>query len=190
MSEIRLYRNEDALSPSICRAFWICIYLDAGEVFQGSRLELIQPRYADTVKIRIGLRMWRLHTLAAADRKFVELGALIILGRAAPEPEPVRYTIPAPMRGLRLVGVVGSGCDVAPDGSLSADDRAKRDGVAEIEGKLALLLEAARPLAVCEEARDVVVDALRIDGARKLLWDDLEFDPGPCASRRGRGADI
>lgn len=57
-------------------------------------------------KKSMGLNGAQTLALAAADRRFVELGALIMLGREA-DPEAVRYTIPAPMRGLRFAGVMG-----------------------------------------------------------------------------------
>ena len=54
-----------------------------------------------------------------------------MLGRAPPPPPPLeRYTIPAPMRGFRAPGVRHGGGSAPPAGSLNADERARRDGVA------------------------------------------------------------
>jgi len=43
--------------------------------------------------------------VAAADRRFVELGTRIIVGRAAAA--LVLYTMPVPVRGFLSIGVVG-----------------------------------------------------------------------------------
>ena len=102
------------------------------------------------------------HTLAAADLKFVELGALIILGLATPDVVPVRYTIPAPILGFLFAGVTGLPGDAETAaagtyGSLSADERASLDTEDDTEdataddGKPARLPEAVRPRSVCAE---------------------------------------
>ena len=75
------------------------------------------------------------YTFAAADRNVVELGARINVGRD--DPEPVRYTIPVPVRGLRSAAAAAPGVvadrmgAIAPGGSLTAGGRANRDGIAE-----------------------------------------------------------
>lgn len=100
---------------------------------------------------------------------------------------PVRYTIPAPIRGFRLPGVIGRTGVGALDGSLNADERDSLDGVVLVDGKLTLLPEAVRALSVSDGTRAALVDTLRVEGALRLLCDDLGFRLEPCGRRRGRG---
>lgn len=128
-------------------------------------------------------------TLAAADRRFVELGARIMLGRGgAPEPAPVRYTIPAPILGFRFAGVTVRMGTVAPEGSLNADGRVSL-GAGAVNGRPALVPEAVRPLSACDEGRVVLVDTLRADGIRMLLCDVFGCRPDAWGRRSGRGID-
>jgi hypothetical protein len=109
-------------------------------------------------------------TLAAADRSVVELGTRIIVGRDVPD--PVRYTIPVPVRGLRsadVAGVIGRMGALAPGTSLVAGGRTSLDGTAGIGVDFDEEIVRALSAALEEVDARVLEETARALGWRRLL---------------------
>ena len=110
--------------------------------------------------------------VAAAVRRFVELGARIMVGRA--EAAPDLYTIPVPVRGfLSPGGIARESC-----GTLGRGVREGVDCVIEYE---------LVGFSVLDDERLLLLATGLVEGARRLLFDDFGWRLDDWGRRSGRG---